>query len=274
MGARLRVLARVPRRWRFAAGVGAVVVTAGLLALSATTGRGARDPVWERVQHAGLLRVCTDASYPPFEVVDAEGEYSGYDMDLARALGARWAVDVQFVNVHFDGLYDALRVGRCDVIVSALPYDRTMTRDVRYSQSYFDAGQVLMTRQDVQGLEGIVDLYGRRVAVELGAESHQLARRLARDKGLEIEIITVREPDELLPMLSRGDVDALLCDKVRAYSLLDAWPGARLVGPTLTDEPYVIAADPEAHELMYRVDEALAEWREGGYLEALAEKWF
>ena len=84
-----------------------------------------------------------DASFPPFEVVDGDGRFVGFDVDLATALAERWGVGVRFVDVHFDGLYDALQADKFDLIISALPYDRTMTRDVAYSVSYYDAGELL-----------------------------------------------------------------------------------------------------------------------------------
>ena len=63
-----------------------------------------------------------DASYPPFEVVDEQGSYRGLDVDLAQALASRWGVEVAFVNIAFDGLYDALlaRQVRPDPLGTAL----------------------------------------------------------------------------------------------------------------------------------------------------------
>ena len=103
--------------------------------------------LFERILASGVLRVGMDASYPPFETENADGTCAGYDVDLARALAARWGVRAEFVNVHLDGLYDALRAGKCDVIISAIPYDRTMTRDVLYSTAYLNAGLVLVVRE-------------------------------------------------------------------------------------------------------------------------------
>lgn len=269
---------RLPGPGRRAWPLGALAVVAALalawtwLAGGGLTGRS--DRAWARIRREGVLRVGMDASYPPFEVVDSDGNYLGYDVDLARALGERWGVDVQFVNVHYDGLYDALRVGKFDLIISALPYDRTLTRDVRYSRSYFQAGQVLVVRGDAGGIDGVADLDGRRVAVELGAESHQLARRLVRDRGLGLEILPVREPEELLEHLVAGDAEAAICDRVHAHALLRADGTLRIVGEPLTDEPYVIAADIAATDLMRHVDEALAEWERSGYLQSLAARWF
>jgi ABC-type amino acid transport substrate-binding protein len=238
-----------------------------------------RDVAWERIQRDGLLRVGMDASYPPFEVVTDDGEFLGLDVDLARALGERWGVKVVMVNVHFDGLYDALRTNKFDLIISALPHDRTLTRDLRYSQSYFDAGQVLLVRGDRVDVEGISDLLGEGdvpvfIAVELGAEAHHLARKLTRDQGLPLEALPQRELDQAVALLRSGEADGLICDRVTAYELLREHGDLRIAGPPLTSEPLVIAALIDAPILMEQVNAALNEWRADGTLEALRSRWF
>jgi ABC-type amino acid transport substrate-binding protein len=257
-----------------------------LLALAVWLGPGAvrrilqRDAVWERIQRERVLRVGMDASYPPFEVVDQQGRFSGLDVDLAQALATRWGVQVRFVVVHFDGLYDALKSDKFDIILSALPYDRTQTRDLRYSQSYFNAGQVLLAREDDLALRSVSDLAGKKVAVELGSEAHQLARTLARDQGIAVEIVTRREMGEVAALLRSGEVAAILCDRVTAYGLMHPPAGAaqaaplRLVGPSLSSAPYVLAARPEAQELIRQVNAALDEWQRSGFLDELQRRWF
>ena len=244
------------------------------LALRMLGGALRRDEIWARIQREKVLRVGTDASFPPFEVVDAEGRFSGLDVDLATELGRRWGVQVRFINAGFDGLYDALKMGKFDLIISALPYDRTQTRDLLYSPSYFNAGQVLLARNDDQRLRSFEDLEGKVVAVELGSEAHQLVRRLARDKGMHLEVVVEREPEQAVALLRQGTADALVCDRVAAYTYMRGTDDLRLVGPPLTDEPYVIAARPDAPMLIEQVTQALEEWRASGMLDGLLRRWF
>jgi ABC-type amino acid transport substrate-binding protein len=268
--ARLRRLARrYARIW----GVMAVVAL-GLAALRAYGGLVGVDPAWERIQREGVVRVGMDASFPPFEAVDDQGRFSGLDVDLATALAERWGVRVEFVNVHFDGLYDALRADRFDLIISALPYDRTMTRDVAYTVSYYDAGQVLLAPAAVGNVQSIADLDGRRCGVELGSEAHQLVRQVARDRGLSIEVVAVREAGELPERLLAGEMDGIVCDSLTAHDWMARWPDLRPAGPPLTSDPYVIAARPTSPELLRQVNLALQEWRATGYLDELQDRWF
>lgn len=266
-------LPRLARRYALLWGILAAVVL-GLAVLRAYGGLAGADPTWERIHREGVVRVGMDASFPPFEVVDDEGHFSGLDVDLATALAERWGVDVQFVNVHFDGLYDALHAERFDLIVSALPYDRTMTRDVAYSGSYYDAGQVLLAPAADAAVQSVADLDGRRCGVELGSEAHQLVRRVARDRGLSIEVVAAREAGELPGSLLAGEVDAVVCDSLTAHDWMTDRSGLRLAGPPLTSDPYVIAVRPTSPELLAQVNLALQEWRGTGFLEELQDRWF
>ncbi|MBC7237867.1 MAG: amino acid ABC transporter substrate-binding protein [Chloroflexi bacterium] len=231
------------------------------------------DQIWARIQREGLLRVGMDASYPPFEEALEEGQFVGLDVDLAQALAARWGVQVLLVNVHFDGLYDALKAGKFDLIISALPYDRTMTRDLLYSNSYFDAGQVLLMRSDRDDIRKIDGLEGARVAVELGSEGHHLAHQLSRDKALNLYIEARRELEEATELVLDGEADVLICDRVTAYGLLRNRPSLRLASLALTSEPFVIAAPMGAYTLMEQVNAALAEWQANRTLETLKARW-
>jgi ABC-type amino acid transport substrate-binding protein len=237
-----------------------------------------RDATWERIRREGVLRVGMDATYLPFEVVDQQGRFSGYDVDLAQALADRWGARAEFVAVHFDGLYDALQANKFDLIISALPYDRTQTRDLRFSQSYFNAGLVLLARADNERLRSVNDLSGQWAGAELGSEAHQWLRTLSRDRGIGVEVVAWREPGEALGLLREGAVSAIVCDRVTAYGYIKQGQAEglplRLVGPPLTDAPYVIATRPGASELLREVNAALEEWRAGGFLEELESRWF
>lgn len=253
--------------------IGASIVALAALAGVLWTRRGQPDPdAWEHIQATGVLRVGMDASYPPFEWVDEAGAFHGYDVALARELAARWGVQVEFVNIHFDGLYDALYTERVDLLLSALPYDQMLTRDVRYSEPYFAAGQVLMVPQSDTDTASVDALRGASVAVELGAAAHQLARSLDRDRALGWEVVPYRELEEAAYAVASGEAAALLCDRVSAVALLPVHP-LRIAGEPLTDEPFVIAVRPDSPQLLRQVNEALAQFAADGTLERLAQEW-
>jgi polar amino acid transport system substrate-binding protein len=268
---KLSVLIR--RRWCLAVAMGLIVVVAGVF-LATRFSFSRRDETWERIQREGSMRVGMDASYPPFDLLESDGGFVGYDVDLALELGARLGIEVEFVDIFFDGLYDALLSGRVDLIVSALPHDRLLTQDVAYSYSYFNAGQVLVVAQRDDRIGGIEDLAGLRVAVELGSAAHQEARRLNERERLALALVTRRTPEEVVDALAEGQADAAIYDGIAARQVLSQGKPIKIVGGPLTDEPYVIALRLDSPLLLEKVNEALVEFREQGFLGQLEEKWF
>ena len=245
------------------------------LHLIATTWFYARtDPTWEEIQRIGVVRVGMDATYAPFEVQDETGEYSGYDVDLAHELARRWGARAEFVNIHFDGLYDALLAGKCDVLVSALPYDPTMTEDVLYSPSYFNAGLLLAVREDERGIRSPNGLAEKKVGAEMGSAAHLEARRLSEQARIPLQIVPSSTSHEALEALLAGEADAAIADSVSVYRFARDPGGIRYLEKFLTDEQYVIATRPHMGYLWKRIADELARMKKEGFFEALQAKWF
>ena len=74
------------RFWIAAAALGMLLVWFALRELGVSL---RRDETWPRILREGVLRVGMDASYPPFELVDDEGRFRGYDVDLVTELARR-----------------------------------------------------------------------------------------------------------------------------------------------------------------------------------------
>jgi polar amino acid transport system substrate-binding protein len=250
----------------------ALMTAAAGVWLMLTPGEETKDETWERIQSEGLMRIAMDASYPPFEYIDEEGNLVGYDVDLANELGRRFGVDVEFVIISFDGLYDALRVERVDLILSALPFDLRLTEDVVYSHSYFNAGQMLVVLDGEADIGGVDDLRGKRVGVEWGSMGDVEARQLLR--RMEFELLPYAGPTEALTALTDGAVDATITDAVSAYQFSRDEGGIKIVGPPVTDEPYVIATRLNSFVLQERINEAILELSASGFLDELRTRWF
>jgi len=230
------------------------------------------DKTWERIQQQGVMRIGMDASYPPFEDIDEEGNLIGYDIDLAHELARRFGVDVEFVIISFDGLYDALLVERIDLIISALPFDPRLTEDATYSYSYFNAGQVLVVRSDQAAINSADDLTGRKVGVELGSMGDVEARQLLR--SMDFELLLYRTPEEALTMLKEGEAEAAIMDVISTYQYIREQGGVKIVGPPMTDDPYVIAMPLNSPMFQERINESILELSASGFLDQLRLEWF
>jgi polar amino acid transport system substrate-binding protein len=225
-----------------------------------------------------------EANWVPFEYVDGAGQLDGFDVELARALGERLGVQVQFYpTLSFDGLYDALTAGQVDVVISALVVDMGRSADFVYSAPYFDAGQVLVVGPGGAEVNEMQDLQGRALAVELGSDGDSVARRWARRlEGLAI--LHTDSAQAALEAVSAGQVDAALTD--RATALMALKSGRRtalrdegrtaslyISGEPVTGEQYAVVALKGSDQLMRALDDALEDMRRDGTLRELEGKW-
>jgi ABC-type amino acid transport substrate-binding protein len=231
------------------------------------------DDAWERVLETGALRVGMDASFPPFEFIVADGTLSGFDVELAQELGRRLGVEAQFVtNLPYDGLYDALAVGRVDVLISALVINPERMADFAYSASYFDAGQVLVVREGETGVAGVADLSGRALAVEFGSQGDMEARKWAR-RLPGLVVAPYETAAEALAAVAAGEADGALVDHVSALAEIGTGSGLVVVGDPVVAQPYAVGVRQESVYLLRAINDALAEMEADGTMEALVAEW-
>jgi ABC-type amino acid transport substrate-binding protein len=115
------------------------------------------------------LIIATDATYPPFEVLDEKGEFSGADIDMGRELAKYLGKDVEFRNINFDGLIAALKSGSVDMVISAMTANDERRKSIDFSDPYVKTGLAILAnaKSPVNGLEDL-KAPGRRVVARLG----------------------------------------------------------------------------------------------------------
>ncbi len=231
-----------------------------------------QDTTWRSMQQRKVWRVGMDPSFPPFEMLGDDGVATGYDVDLARQIAASWGMDVEIVAIGYDSLLDALLTDQVDSIVSAYPYDPRLTKDIAYSEPYFEAGLRLAAPLG-SSIVSTDDLAGRTVAVEWGSTGDMIGRQLQRD-GVALELLSFATPQEAIDSLLDGSADALLVDNVTLRQAQGNGAQLSAVGAVLDGTPYVIAMPVEAYDLHHSVAAAMSKLHTDGMMSALENVWF
>jgi ABC-type amino acid transport substrate-binding protein len=234
------------------------------------------DEVWDRIQARGVFTVATDASYPPFAAVDADGNLFGFDVDLAEEIGRRWGVRVEFENITYDALLGSLISGRDDAVISAFVPQPERTREIAFTRSYFVSGTAVVVRADSEvRLTGDPAAWasGKTIAVEYGAGGDALVRQWSR-RVAGITALPLPTAAEALSAVEASRAEAALVDAISAYEFLRGHPALALAGPLLEPEPYVIAVSLESRTLFQELENVLQAMEADGALPALRVKWF
>lgn len=282
------------------AAVGAVAV-AGALLLSGCgdqtkdTGGGdvknapLADKLPKDIKTSGVIKVGSDIAYPPVEYKDKSGKVVGIDLDLAKAMGKQLGVEFKFENGVFDTLLGGLRSGRYDIAMSAMTdtKDRQEGIDPETGNKvgegfdfvdYFSAGVSIYTRKgDDQGIKSWSDLCGKKIVVQRGTVSHDLAKAESKkcgDKNIKIE--TYDNDQQAQTRLRSGGADAGSSDfPVAAFAVKTSGGGKdfQLVGEQVDAAPYGIAVPKSNKELRDALKAAVDAIIKNGEYEKIISKW-
>ncbi len=236
------------------------------------------DATWTRIAQEGVFRVGIDPSFPPFESDDGKGNLSGLDIALAEQMVRDWSlnlgkpVEIQYAYTGFDGLYDALKSGQFDAILSALPYDPLKTQDVLFTHSYFNSGPSIIVPEQDGKTQTYYDLQGRRIGVELGSTGDSFARKWQR--RLQFTLREYNTPVDALEALHDGEVDAVFADGIAFDEFSRTVGEVKMVGKPLVDELIVMAVRKDTPSLLREINAVIDAMKRDGRLEELQRKWF
>ena len=239
-------------------------------ATSAADDAGATAP--EGLVNDGQLTVCSDTPYEPFEFEGEDGEQTGYDIDLLRAIAEDAGLGLEVLDLPFDGILGSLAAGDCDVVGSAVTITEERAEQVDFTEPYFDADQSLLVRaEDAETFATLDALAGERIAVQSGTTGEAYANENAPAGA---EVVSFEDADGLFGALTSGDVRAVLQDfPVNAYRATQ--DDAFVVTETFpTGEQYGFAVAKDNEAVLTFLDEGLATLREDGRFDEIFATYF
>ena len=261
---------QVGNRWRVASGKWRVILLTIILLFGFISACRSSGETLERIRIDGVMRVGLDPTFPPFENGDY-GNLEGIDVDLAHAIGREMGVDIEFIYLGYDGLYDALLIDQCDVLISALVIDETKTKDFAYSDPYFNVGQFLIVRED-SDLKTLADFEGKILSVETGSGGHVEAIS-AQNEIRNLDIRTFPTPADAMWVVQQGETDGAIVDQVNARLTIQSQPGLILTEEPITVEPYGIVTQQDDEQLLDELNRILDVLKDSGELDEIIDHW-
>ncbi|WP_292293395.1 amino acid ABC transporter substrate-binding protein [Marivita sp.] len=223
-------------------------------------------------QDSDTLRVGMSGGYFPFTFV-RQDELQGFEVDVMNAIGEEAGLEISFETMSFSGLIGALDAGRIDTIANQITI--TPEREARFvfTQPYVIDGAQVVTREGNEEIEGVEDLRGKTVAVNLGSNFEQLLRDLPYAD--EIDIRTYESNIEQDTALGR--VDAFVMDRVSAAQVIQESPlPLELAGQPFSEirNAFPFRDTEDGRAMRNRVNDALTALQEDGTLADISRKWF
>ncbi len=216
-----------------------------------------------------VLRVGTDATFPPMEFVD-NGKRTGFDIDLVEALAKAMGKQVEWVDIDFKGLIPGLMSKRFDMAVSAIYITDERKKVVDFTDSYYAGGLVVMVKDSNAGIKKVSDLDGKKVSVQVGTKSVGYLT----EKHPKVQRVEVEKNQEMFNLVDIGRADAAVTGKPAAFQYVRTRGGMRVLEEQLTTEEYGMAVRKDTPELTKAVNAALVKIKADGSYAALVKKWF
>jgi polar amino acid transport system substrate-binding protein len=221
------------------------------------------------------ITIATDATWPPMEMVDANKDIVGFDIDLMNAAAKAGGFTVEFKNTAWDGIFAGLENGKYDAVMSSVTINDERKKTMDFSIPYINAGQILVVKSDVTGVTKLDDLKGKTVGAQIGTTgAFEIDKVKAADK---INEKTYDDIGLAFADLSNGRIDAVVCDNPTAanYALQnDQYKGKlKIVGDRFTEEYYGVAVKKGNTKVLDVINAGLKKVLDAGDNKAIEDKW-
>ena len=215
-----------------------------------------------------------DPEYPPFSYLGDDGEYTGFDVEIAKAACEIAGLDYEVFAVDWDNKLIQLDNHECDVIWSGMTILDSM-KEAGYviSAPYYDNTQVLVVKKD-SGIASSADLAGKVVAVQLGTSGEARLNGDLADLTATFEnLVTCQSFLLCFTELEGNAVDAVFVDLPVATAYVADKEDLVVLNENLGAEQYGLAFRADDAALCAVIEDAVAKLVENGTYAEIAAKY-
>jgi cystine transport system substrate-binding protein len=223
------------------------------------------------VKKAGVLEVGTEGTYKPFSYHQGgTGGLTGFDVDIARAVGQKLGVKVQFVETQWDAIFAGLDSGRFDVIANQVSINPERQARYAFSTPYTVSPGVVITKRSDNSIHSFADLKGKTTAQSLTSNWYELAKQ----NGANVQ--PVEGWAQSVALLKQGRIDATVNDNLTFLDWQKTEGDTSLKIAATSDEVShnAFAFRKGSDDLVNAVDKALDQLRSDGTLATISKKYF
>lgn len=217
-----------------------------------------------------VIRIATDATFPPFEMVDeATKELTGFDIELMKAIAEKAGFQYEFVNLPFDPMLAGVAECQYEMAIAAITITDERKQQFLFSEPYIDAGQIIIVKSDDESIKSKDDLNGKTIGAQLGTTGEIEAQAIPGITYKPYDTYDLAFLD-----LANGQIDAVIADYPTALGFIAQNPDKlKTVGEKFTNESYGIAICNSRSDLLAMINPALQAVKDAGTIEQLAGKY-
>ncbi len=227
----------------------------------------------EAAAEGGTLIVGFDQDFPPMGFMGADGEFTGFDLELAQEVAARLGLEYKPQPIAWDAKDMELEAGNIDCIWNGF----TMTgreADYTWTEPYMENSQVFVVAKD-SGIASKEDLAGKVVECQIDSSAEAALSQEPELTATFADLLTTADYNSAFMDLEQGAVDAIAMDVIVAgYQIQQRNADFVILEDTLSAEEYAVGFKKGNEALRDKVQAALEEMAADGTLKEVSEKWF
>jgi len=228
-------------------------------------------------QKGDTLVVLTSSGYEPYEIVDTNGNLTGFDIELMEALAAEVGVEIEWKDVNFDGIIASLQAGQAEIAIAGISPTEERKEMVDFGDVYYNSEAGLsnfLVFDEDSPITGLNDLEGLVVSAQLGTVQATLLQAISDEYGFTVDLRNTYT--QIVEEVKAGRIDVFVVEKVISESILEVNSFLDKIGfeSTLDDVTGNAIAFTKDSEYVDDFNEALKVLIENGTLTELIDKWF
>lgn len=223
----------------------------------------------------GTLTIGTSAEYEPFEYME-DGEYKGFDLELAQAIADDLGLELKIENVDFDTIVPGVASGtKYDMGIAAITATPEREKEVGFTDSYYMDDQAIVTMADNTEITG--DNYADALnaeGVKIAVQSGSTAEALAKENFPNAELVPFKNATDCFAAVQSSQANALVTNRsVAAQLVATSFSNEQVIKQISTGEEYAIAVNKDNTALLDALNDSIAKLTEDGTVDELMTKY-
>ena len=223
----------------------------------------------------GTLTIGTSAEYEPFEYME-DGEYKGFDLELAQAIADDLGLELKIENVDFDTIVPGVASGtKYDMGIAAITATPEREKEVGFTDSYYMDDQAIVTMADNTEITG--DNYADALnaeGVKIAVQSGSTAEAFAKENFPNAELVPFKNATDCFAAVQSSQANALVTNRsVAAQLVATSFSNEQVIKQISTGEEYAIAVNKDNTALLDALNDSIAKRTEDGTVDELMTKY-
>ena len=234
---------------------------------------------WAKYQKQGSITIGFDNTFVPMGFEEKNGQYAGFDIDLAQAVSEKLGIQIKFQPIDWDMKETELQNGTIDAIWNGYTATNERKEKVAFTIPYMENQQVLVSKKS-QKIHSVQDMTDKVLGAQAGSSGYlnfEGQPELLKNRVKDQKANQYQSFNEALIDLKNDRIDALLIDRVYANYYLQSegiLNDYNVFSAGFESEAFAVGVRPADKTLLDALNQAFISLYQEGKFQEISQKWF